>query len=103
MSQIRLRVCALALGLVSVLALAASAAEEKLSKSDKNWVEKEVGAIITAQEKTIFEEINKDDRKLFKDLFWIRRDFNPATPENEFQRDYEARVKTADEKFKGRG
>ncbi len=101
MSQNRLRVFALAGCLLGAGAFAA--AQEKLSKSDKNWVEKEVGAIITAQETTTFEEINKDDRKLFKDLFWMRRDHNPTTSENEFQKDYEARIKTADEQFRGRG
>jgi len=100
MSQNRLRVVALASGL---LVAGAALAQEKLSKNDKNWVEKEVGAIITAQEKATFEQINKDDRKLFKDLFWMRRDFNPTTSENEYQKDYEARVKTADENFRGSG
>ncbi|MGH9324487.1 MAG: GWxTD domain-containing protein, partial [Vicinamibacteria bacterium] len=85
MLQNQLRVIALAF----VLALAGAAvAQEKLSKGDKNWMEKEVGPIITAQEKATFEEIHKDDRKLFKDLFWMRRDFNPQTSENEFQEDY---------------
>lgn len=92
----------------AIVALAASvagaaAAEDKLSKSDKNWMEKEVGAIITASEKATFQQINKDDRKLFKELFWMRRDFNPMSPENEFQKDYAARMKAADENFKGRG
>lgn len=100
MLQNRLRVVAFASGL---LVAGAGIAQEKLSKADKNWVEKEVGAIITAQEKATFEEINKDDRKLFKDLFWMRRDFNPMTSENEFQRDYMARVKNADETFRGSG
>ncbi|HJS72765.1 MAG TPA: GWxTD domain-containing protein, partial [Vicinamibacteria bacterium] len=104
MSQNRLRVAAAAVGLVVAGAFAAAAPQgDKLSKNDKNWVEKEVGAIITAQEISTFEEINKDDRKLFKDLFWMRRDHNPATAENEFQKDYEARVKAADENFRGRG
>jgi GWxTD domain-containing protein len=85
------------------VAAGAAAAQDKLSKNDKNWVEKEVGAIITAQEKATFEQISKDDRKLFKDLFWMRRDFNPTTSENEFQKDYEARVKSADENFRGGG
>jgi GWxTD domain-containing protein len=101
MAQNRLRVFTVALGILGVGAFAA--AQEKLSKSDRNWVEKEVGAIITAQEITTFEEINKDDRKLFKDQFWMRRDPNPTTSENEFQKDYEARIKTADETFRGRG
>jgi len=103
MYQNRLRIAAMASALLVAGAALAALAEDKLSKSDKNWVEKEVGAIITAQEKATFEEINKDDRKLFKDLFWMRRDFNPTSSENEFQRDYEARVKTADENFRGSG
>src|SRR3972149_11099534 len=103
MSQNRLRVVAFASGLLVAGAAVAALAQEKLSKNDKNWVEKEVGAIITAQEKATFEQINKDDRKLFKDLFWMRRDFNPTTSDNEFQRDYEARVKAADENFRGGG
>jgi GWxTD domain-containing protein len=101
MSQNRTRVAALAAGIL--IAGAAALAQEKLSKADKNWMEKEVGAIITASEKATFEQIDKDDRKLFKDLFWMRRDFNPQTSENEFQKDYMARVKTADENFRGGG
>lgn len=103
MSQIGLRVVAFASGLLLAGAAGVGHAQEKLSKSDKNWVEKEVGAIITAQEKAAFEEIHKDDRKLFKDLFWMRRDFNPMTSENEYQKDYMARVKNADETFRGSG
>ncbi len=103
MSQNRLRVVAFASGLVFFSGAGPAVAQDKLSKSDKNWMEKEVGAIITAQEKVTFEQINKDDRKLFKDLFWMRRDFNPTTSENEYQKDYEARVKAADENFRGGG
>ncbi len=100
MSQNGMRVAAVAFGIVGAAVF--GGAQDKLSKSDKNWVEKEVGALITAQEKATFEEINKDDRKLFKELFWMRRDFNPVTPENEFQKEYEARIKAADENFRGR-
>jgi GWxTD domain-containing protein len=92
---------------LAAVALASAAwaalAQEKLNKADKNWMDNEVGAIITAQEKATFQEINKDDRKLFKELFWMRRDFNPMTSENEFQKDYQVRLKAADENFKGRG
>jgi GWxTD domain-containing protein len=88
---------------LAVSVAGAAAAEDKLSKSDKNWMEKEVGPIITASEMATFQQINKDDRKLFKDLFWMRRDFNPMSPENEFEKDYDTRVKAADQNFKGRG
>ena len=40
-------------------------------------MEEEVGPIITKQEMAMFQEIDKDDRKLFKELFWMRRDYDP--------------------------
>ena len=86
-----------------VLAIAAtSAAQDKLSKGDKKWMETEVGPIITAQEEAMFQEIQKGDRKLFKELFWMRRDFNPGTPKNEFEDGYKQRIKIADDSFGGR-
>ena len=78
-------------------------AQDKLSKGDKEWMEKEVGAIITDQEEAMFQEIRKADRKLFKKLFWMRRDFDPTTPDNEFEKIYEQRNKAADDTFKERG
>jgi len=78
-------------------------AQEKLSGRDKKWMEKEVGPIITKQEIAMFQQISKDDRKLFKELFWMRRDFDRATKENEFKKGYEARVDVADKNFKIRG
>jgi GWxTD domain-containing protein len=100
MSDYRLR----AFVLVGALAVAVSAfAQDELSKGDKRWMEEEVGAIITAQETATFQSINKDDRKLFKELFWARRDFNPTTSKNEFKDGYEDRVKAADDQFKMRG
>lgn len=97
------RLRAVAIVAFATAAVGSAAAQDKLSKSDKNWMEKEVGAIITASEKATFQEIDKGDRKLFKELFWMRRDFNPMSPENEFQKDFEARVKAADQNFKVRG
>lgn len=78
-------------------------AQDKLSKGDQEWMEKEVGAIITDQEEAMFQEISKDDRKLFKELFWMRRDFDPTTSDNEFEDIYERRMKEADDAFKERG
>lgn len=92
-----------ALATVAGLATASAFAQDKLSKGDKEWMEKEVGAIITAQEKSLFESLDKDDRKLFKDLFWMRRDFDPTTPDNEFRKIYEQRMKAADDNFQQRG
>jgi GWxTD domain-containing protein len=87
-----------------VLAMAATAAaQDELSKGDKKWMEEEVGAIITKQEIAMFQEIDKDDRKLFKELFWMRRDYDPRTQDNEYREGYEERIKIANENFKTRG
>ena len=80
-------------------------AQDELSGGDKKWMEKEVGAIITEQEKSIFQQISKDDRKLFKEIFWMRRDFDPTTSDNEYEDVFKERVKIADDtrEFKARG
>ncbi len=93
-----------ALAFFSLIGFAATGlAQDKLSGRDKKWLEKEVGPIITKQEMATFQQISKDDRKLFKELFWMRRDFDRRTQENEFKKNYEARVKVADKNFKTRG
>jgi GWxTD domain-containing protein len=93
-----------ALAAIGVIALAAPLmAQKELSKGDKQWMEVEVAAIITDQEKAMFQQIDEDDRKLFKELFWLRRDFDPRTSDNEYRDGYEQRVKTANDNFKGRG
>ena len=86
--------------LVGAVLLAASVfAQDKLSGGDQKWMEKEVGALITEQEKMLFQQIDKDDRKLFKELFWLRRDHDPTTPENEFREAYKTGVEFADQRF----
>ena len=78
-------------------------AADKLSKKDKRWLEEEVAAIITQHEAAMFKDISKDDRKLFKELFWARRDHNPMTPANEAQQAYEQRVSFVNKNFEVRG
>jgi len=89
--------------MAAIAVAATSAAQDKLSKSDKKWMEEEVGPIITAQEIAMFQDIDKGDRKLFKELFWMRRDYNPGTRDNEYREDYEQRIQVANDNFKSRG
>ena len=88
---------------VMVIGGATSVAQDKLSTGDEKWMEVEVGPIITKQEIAMFQEIDKDDRKLFKELFWMRRDNNLATRDNEFRDLYERRIKSANDSFKSQG
>jgi GWxTD domain-containing protein len=71
--------------------------QDKLSNDDQKWLEEEVAALITAEEVEIFQSLQSRDRNLFKELFWARRDFDPMTPDNEFLKWYEERVKAADD------
>ena len=94
-----------AIFVVVVVAIGAAtvAAQDKLSKGDKKWIEEEVGPIITKQEMAMFQEIDKDDRKLFKELFWMRRDYDPGTRDNKYRDGFAQRIKVANDNFKSRG
>lgn len=93
-----------AFGTAGLIAIAAPLiAQDELSDDDKEWMEEEVGAIITEQEKEMFQQINEDDRDLFKELFWMRRDYDPRTGDNEYREGYEQRIEIADDNFRARG
>ncbi|HXV62520.1 MAG TPA: GWxTD domain-containing protein [Vicinamibacteria bacterium] len=78
-------------------------AVQGLDKDDERWLEREVAALITREEASIFRGLsNDDDRDLFRDIFWSRRDPDPRTTENEFRHDFERRVAIADERFRAR-
>lgn len=89
----------LALPLVTVVS---GAADKRLSKEDRRWLEA-AAALITEQETRLFQEVDERDRDLFKALFWARRDHQPMTSQNEFQLAFEAKVAAADRSFGERG
>ncbi len=75
-------------------------ADNELKGKDLRWLEEDVAALITEQEERIYRAIEKEDRKLFKEIFWERRDPNPETKTNEFEDLYKERSKQADKTFK---
>jgi GWxTD domain-containing protein len=75
-------------------------AQPELKGKDLRWLEEDVAALITAEEERIYRAIEKDDRKLFKEIFWKRRDPNPATKSNEFEDEFKDKSKQADKMFK---
>jgi len=93
----------MAMALTLLVGSSAYAKGDKLSKDDKKWLAEEVAALITAEEIEIFKDLKSKDRKLFKEIFWARRDPDPMTPKNEFIDEYKERVKTADENIKNVG
>lgn len=93
----------LAIAFALVTVQVANADDNELKGKDLRWLEEDVAAIITDEEIEIYKSIDKDDRKLFRDIFWERRDPNPATSDNEFEKDFEERQKTAKKEFKAQG
>jgi GWxTD domain-containing protein len=93
------------LAIVSALILAIGVAlpanAQKMNEMDKNWLEQEVGALILKEERQVFESLGSDEeRAIFKQIFWARRDPSPGTPVNEFKDGYEQRVTVANREFK---
>ena len=72
------------------------AAGQKLDKDDKRFLD-DVRPILLTDEEKVFKELKqKSDRLEFRKIFWARRDPDPATPENEFQTEYEKAHAEAD-------
>lgn len=66
----------------------------------KEWITKEVSFIITKQEKEVFYKLENDtDRKKFIENFWLRRDPDPDTVENEYKDEFCERISYANKTF----
>ncbi len=66
----------------------------------KKWLEEDVVYIISEEEKKVFKALqNDEERESFIEQFWLRRDPDPRTPDNEFKEDHYARIAYANERF----
>ncbi|NWG13920.1 MAG: GWxTD domain-containing protein [Acidobacteria bacterium] len=66
----------------------------------KKWLEEDVVYIISEDEKKVFKQLQTDEeRESFIEQFWIRRDPDPRTPDNEFKEEHYARIAYANERF----
>ena len=85
--------------LAVLLAGNALAAVEKLSPELQLWLE-DVSPILTKTERAVFNKLQTNaDRAKFVRFFWRMRDPYPDTTENEFRKEYEERVRYADQTF----
>ena len=74
--------------------------KEELKSVYKNWLEQDVLYIITDEERKAFKALKTDEeRDQFIENFWLRRDPDPDTPENEYKEQYFERIQYANEKF----
>lgn len=80
-------------GLFASIASAEDERLQKLSEDERAWLEEEVVYIITKAEREVYLNLGtKQERDLFVDAFWARRDPNPATLENEFKIEHYERL-----------
>jgi len=66
----------------------------------KKWLDEDVSWIITDEEAKAFKSLaNDEERDQFIEQFWLRRNPNPDSPENEFRDEHYARIAYANEHF----
>ncbi len=66
----------------------------------KTWLDQDVRWIITDQEMQAFKHLSNDEeRDQFIENFWLRRNPNPDSPENEYREEHYARIAYANEHF----
>jgi GWxTD domain-containing protein len=93
------RTIALALVVVVLLSAGLLAAVDKMTPELERWLE-DVTPILTKAERAVFLKLpTNPDRAKFVRLFWRMRDPFPDTNENEFQKEYEERIRFADQNF----
>src|SRR5258707_9288723 len=64
------------------------------------WVDQDVRGITPDQEMQAFKSLSNDEeRDQFVEQFWLRRNPNPDSPENEFREEHYARIAYANEHF----
>ena len=74
--------------------------KDELKGSYKTWLDQDVRWIITDQEMQAFKALNNDEeRDQFIENFWLRRNPNPDSPDNEYREEHYARIAYANEHF----
>jgi GWxTD domain-containing protein len=73
---------------------------QELKGEYKKWIDEDVRWIITDQEMQAFKNLgNDEERDQFIENFWLRRNPNPDSPENEYREEHYARIAYANEHF----
>jgi GWxTD domain-containing protein len=76
------------------------AVKKELKGEYAKWVNEDVRWIITDQELQAFKSLSNDEeRDQFIENFWLRRNPNPDSPENEYREEHYARIAYANEHF----
>lgn len=72
----------------------------ELDEIYRRWLDEDVRWIITEEERAAFKKLATDEeREQFIEQFWLRRDPNPDTIENEYREEYYQRIAYANQHF----
>lgn len=102
MNARRLRGALLLAAFPIVVACVSTRGLKELDPKSRDFISK-VRYTITSEERRAFLALPPEAREVFIEDFWKRRDPTPATPENEYRRDYYARIERANRLFSGGG
>jgi GWxTD domain-containing protein len=73
---------------------------QELKGAYKTWLEQDVAYIISDEERKAFKSLSNDEeREAFIETFWLRRNPNPDSPENEFREEHYRRIAFANEHY----
>jgi GWxTD domain-containing protein len=76
------------------------ALHNELSTAYKTWLNQDVAWIISDEETRAFKSLSNDEeRDAFIEQFWLRRNPNPDSPENEFREEHYRRIAYANEHY----
>jgi GWxTD domain-containing protein len=79
---------------------AQKAVRQELKGAYKTWLDQDVSYIISDEERKSFRTLSNDEeRDAFIEQFWLRRNPNPDSPENEFREEHYRRIAYANEHF----
>jgi GWxTD domain-containing protein len=79
---------------------AQKAYKQELKGAYKTWLDQDVAYIISDEERKAFKNLSNDEeRDAFIEQFWLRRNPNPDSPENEFREEHYRRIAYANEHY----
>jgi len=74
--------------------------QEEAQEYFERWLDEDVRYIIAEEEKDIFNDLTTEEEKeLFIEQFWYRRDPDPRTAENEYKEEHYRRIAYTNERF----
>ena len=73
---------------------------QELKGAYKSWLDQDVAYIISDEERKAFKNLSNDEeRDAFIEQFWLRRNPNPDSPDNEFREEHYRRIAYANEHY----